>query len=74
MGSTADSLPHVGEVPGKPGQFILAGFNGRGMLHTFLCGKGIARMVRDRVAFEESGIPRIFKTTWKRLESKEQRE
>lgn len=67
MGITADALPHCGKVPGKENQFILAGFNGAGMLHIFLSAKGIAKMVRSGVPFEESGMPRIFKSTEKRL-------
>ncbi|KAG2411499.1 hypothetical protein HFD88_009054 [Aspergillus terreus] len=42
MGYSADSLPHVGEIPGKPGQFIAAGFNGHGMPVGFLVGDGFA--------------------------------
>jgi glycine/D-amino acid oxidase-like deaminating enzyme len=30
MGLTEDELPFVGELPGKPGQFIAAGYNGHG--------------------------------------------
>ncbi|KUJ21530.1 FAD dependent oxidoreductase [Mollisia scopiformis] len=67
MGNTADSFPHVGQVPGQPNHFILAGFNGSGMSMIFLTAKGVAKMVRDDVAFEESGIPRLFKTTESRL-------
>jgi hypothetical protein len=37
------------------------------MLHIFLTAKGIAKMVREDVDFEGSGIPRIFKTTEERL-------
>ena len=33
----------------------------------FLTGKGIAKMIREDVPFEQSGIPRIFKTTEERL-------
>lgn len=34
----------------------------------FLIAKGIAKMVRDDVAFEKSGIPGLFETTIGRLE------
>jgi glycine/D-amino acid oxidase-like deaminating enzyme len=30
QGWTTDLMPYVGEVPSKPGQFIIAGFNGHG--------------------------------------------
>lgn len=67
MGITADSFPHVGQVPGKKNHFILAGFNGSGMSMILLTAKGVAKMVREDVAFEKSGIPRLFKTTQSRL-------
>lgn len=67
MGTTADSFPHVGQVPGQLNHYVLAGFNGSGMSMIFLTAKGIAKMARDNVEFEESGIPRLFKTTEERL-------
>jgi len=70
MGYTADSLPHIGEVPGKTGQYILAGFNGHGMPLIFLAAKGIAVMIGDGKTYEETGMPRLFKTSTSRLESK----
>jgi hypothetical protein len=69
MGYSADSLPHIGQVPGKPGQFIMAGFTGHGMPQAWLSGKGIAEMVSKGVPFTQSGIPRIFETTHARLEN-----
>ncbi|KAI9834771.1 MAG: hypothetical protein M1819_002857 [Sarea resinae] len=71
MGYTSDSLPHIGEVPGKPGQFILAGFNGHGMPVIFLSAKGIAQMIRDGKLYEQSGLPKLFRTSRERLESTE---
>ncbi|PYH45127.1 sterol homeostasis protein ARV1 [Aspergillus saccharolyticus JOP 1030-1] len=70
MGYSSDALPHVGHVPGKPGQLVLAGYSGHGMPQIFLSARGIARMVVDGVAYEESGIPRLFKTTPERLASR----
>lgn len=69
MGYSADSLPHVGQVPGRPGQFIVAGFSGHGMPQAFLSGKGVAAMVTEGIPFSESGIPSLFETTQARLES-----
>jgi hypothetical protein len=71
MGYTTDSLPHVGQVPAKPGQFVVAGFNGHGMPQVFLSAKGVAQMILTGVEFEQTGVPRIFKTTQERLDSKE---
>jgi len=68
LGITVDEAPHCGKVPGRDNHFILADYNGGGMSQIFLIAKGIAKMIREDCEFEESGIPRIFKTTAKRLE------
>lgn len=68
MGYSADSLPHIGDIPGKPGQYIAAGFNGHGMPVVFLCGKAIAQMVQESVSFQETGLPRLFETSAARLD------
>lgn len=70
MGYSADFMPHVGEIPEKPGQFIIAGFTGHGMPQVLLSTKGVASMVRDGVPFENSGLPRVFKTTKARISAK----
>ncbi|KAI5458905.1 FAD dependent oxidoreductase-domain-containing protein [Mariannaea sp. PMI_226] len=69
MGYSSDFMPHIGAVPKKPGQFIIAGFSGHGMPVIFLSSKGLASMIRDGTPFEESGIPRTYKTTKSRLET-----
>jgi glycine/D-amino acid oxidase-like deaminating enzyme len=43
MGATADGRPFVGEVPGKKGVWMSAGFNGHGMV---LCLKAAEALVR----------------------------
>lgn len=63
-------MPHVGEVPDKPGQFIISGFTGHGMPQILLSSKGVAVMVRDGVSFENLDLPRIFKTTKARISSR----
>ena len=67
MGGTPDGYPHVGAVPGKENQYICAGFNGAGMPHIFLSAEGLARMIRDGAAFEDVGIPSIFKASEERM-------
>lgn len=67
MGSTEDSLPHVGVVPGETDHFILAGFNGSGMSIIHLVSRGIARMIEQSIAFEETGLPYFFKTGRERI-------
>ncbi|OJJ47375.1 hypothetical protein ASPZODRAFT_132360 [Penicilliopsis zonata CBS 506.65] len=68
MGYSYDSNPHIGHVPGKPGQFVLAGFNGHGMPVIFLGAKGLAKMVVGNLPFEQSGLPRLFRTTQERID------
>ncbi|KUJ19730.1 FAD dependent oxidoreductase [Mollisia scopiformis] len=69
MGYNADENPSVGEVPGRDGMFVAAGFEGHGMPVIFLTMKGVAEMVGRGKRFEETGIPRMYKTTRERLES-----
>lgn len=69
MGYSWDSVPHVGEVPGRESEFILSGFNGHGMPVIWLAAKGLAEMVHTGKAFEEVNIPRLYKTTQERIEA-----
>ncbi|KAH8900450.1 DAO-domain-containing protein [Thozetella sp. PMI_491] len=69
MGYSSDGLPHVGPVPGRQNQFILAGFTGHGMPQVFLSAKGIAQMILDGAEFSKIGVPRIFEASKTRLES-----
>ncbi|KAL5341633.1 FAD dependent oxidoreductase [Aspergillus crustosus] len=69
MGWTSDFMPYVGDVPGKPNQMILAGFSGHGMPLILLSAKAIVQMVRRGLAFEETGVPEIFRATEERLQS-----
>ncbi|KAK2018506.1 FAD dependent oxidoreductase [Colletotrichum eremochloae] len=68
MGYTNDLFPHAGPVPSKPGQYICAGFNGHGMSFILLTARGVARMVRENVPFSQSGVPRLFETSERRLQ------
>jgi hypothetical protein len=67
MGYSVDFMPHVGEVPSRQGQYIIAGFNGHGMPQILLSAKGLALMIRDGVLFENTGVPEIFKSTEARI-------
>ena len=71
MGYTWDRMPHVGRVPGRENEWMLAGFNGGGMAMIFTTAEAVARMVVDGCSFEETGLPSIFKTSKERVESKE---
>jgi glycine/D-amino acid oxidase-like deaminating enzyme len=73
MGYSFDSNPHIGSVPSKPGQFILAGFNGHGMPVIWLGAKGLAKMILadcmgETLPFSETGIPRLFQTSQFRID------
>ncbi|KAK1998099.1 FAD dependent oxidoreductase [Colletotrichum falcatum] len=68
MGYTNDLFPHAGAVPSKPGQYICAGFNGHGMSFILLTARGVAKMVRENVPFSQSGVPRLFETSERRLQ------
>ncbi len=63
MGYSDDGFPYVGTVPGKPGQYICAGFNGHGMPQIFLSAKAIAEMVLLGATAEEAGLPLPYWTT-----------
>lgn len=69
MGYTSDGSPHIGHVPDKPGQVMIAGFNGHGMPQVFLSAEGVARMIVEGTAYEETGLPQLFKTTSERLQT-----
>ena len=68
MGYSYDSNPHVGEVPGRQGHFILAGFNGHGMPVIWLASKELASMAMHAKEFEATRLPRLYKTTQERIE------
>lgn len=70
MGYSADSLPHVGSVPGREGLFILAGFNGHGMPVAYLAARAVAEMVEEGKTYEQTGLPAVYKTSPSRLMSR----
>lgn len=67
QGATPDGLPHIGPIPGKEGQYIIAGFNGHGMPVIHLAAEGLVEMIVAGKTFGELGIPRLFETTKERL-------
>ncbi|KAF4779150.1 FAD dependent oxidoreductase [Colletotrichum scovillei] len=69
MGYSSDGLPHVGVVPGKQKQFIIAGFNGHGMPQIFLSAKGVASMIMEQSEFKTTGIPKVYQASQARLDS-----
>ncbi|PWY87367.1 FAD dependent oxidoreductase [Aspergillus heteromorphus CBS 117.55] len=68
MGYSFDSNPHIGAVPGKADQFILAGFNGHGMPVIWRAAQELARMVVEKIPFEQTAMPRLFQTSQFRID------
>jgi gamma-glutamylputrescine oxidase len=52
VGYSDDSLPYVGEVPGRPGLFASGGYSGVGNVPGFMCGRDLA----DAIAGEPHEI------------------
>ncbi|KAK8021646.1 FAD dependent oxidoreductase [Apiospora arundinis] len=71
MASTKDGMPHVGKVPRRENQWVIAAFNGGGMTQILLLGKAIADMVKNDKPFEELDaiVPRLFQSTLERMET-----
>ncbi|EXJ85630.1 hypothetical protein A1O1_05996 [Capronia coronata CBS 617.96] len=71
MGYSSDLMPWVGELPGKPGIYVLAGFTGHGMPRILGCATAIASLVRGDVQYlSETKIPPPFWITKDRLRMK----
>ena len=72
MGYSSDGFPFIGGLPDKPGQYICAGFSGHGMPQVFLSAKAVASMIVDGTKLEDTDLPRLYRSTKARLESKKQ--
>lgn len=76
MGGTPDGFAHVGRVPNKINQWILAGFNGGGMALILTASKAVAKMTLNDIGFmdvqEEFGLMDVMATSLERLKKAEQ--
>ncbi|KAI7148449.1 FAD dependent oxidoreductase [Hortaea werneckii] len=63
---TPDSVPLVGAVPGKEGQWICAGFNGHGMARIFTCAPGLVKLIHGK-DWRDTGLPECFEISHNRL-------
>lgn len=66
MGYSNDGFPYVGQICGRPGQYMCAGFSGHGMPQIFLSAKAIASMIITGDA-ENVDLPlpyRISESRW----------
>jgi glycine/D-amino acid oxidase-like deaminating enzyme len=52
MCATKDKLPLIGPVPGRPGEFINAGFNGYGYSQVFMG----SMIIKDYIKYNDSSI------------------
>jgi glycine/D-amino acid oxidase-like deaminating enzyme len=48
MGFSADMLPVVGEIPGRPGLHVAGGYSGVGNVQGFVCGRMLADAIGGR--------------------------
>jgi len=70
MGYSADLLPWVGEVPGRHGIYVSAGFTGHGMPRILGCSAAIASLVRgDAEDVGQTPIPQQYWLTKDRLDA-----
>lgn len=70
MGYSSDGWPFVGPIPSRSNQLVIAGFTGHGMPQIFLAAKAIAEMALNDVEFDSTDVPRLYKLTQERLDSK----
>ncbi len=52
FGSSPDGLPLAGQVPGRPGVWVAAGYSGHGNVLGLVCGEFVARAIVDEPAAE----------------------
>ncbi|KAK0450918.1 DAO-domain-containing protein [Armillaria borealis] len=67
IGRSADGLPYVGPIPGKPGQWICAGHNGHGMARIFTTTPGLVKLIQGGT-WADTCLPECFELTPERLE------
>ncbi|GBE83026.1 DAO-domain-containing protein [Sparassis crispa] len=66
IGRSADGVPYVGAVPGKPGQWIIGGHNGHGMARIFTAAPGLVKLIQGGI-WSDTGLPECFEVTAERL-------
>lgn len=64
---TPDSVPLVGAVEGKTGQYICAGHNGHGMARIWTCSPGVVKLMLGE-EWASTGLPECFQYSTARLE------
>lgn len=64
---TPDSVPMVGAVDGKEGQWINAGHNGHGMARIWTCSPGLAKLMLGE-PWSATGLPECFEYSKARID------
>ncbi|KAF3036974.1 hypothetical protein E8E12_008379 [Didymella heteroderae] len=67
IGLSVDGVPLVGELPGKPGQWICAGHHGHGMARAFTAAPGLVKLMSGQT-WESVGLPDVYQIAAGRLE------
>ncbi|KAJ4357796.1 uncharacterized protein N0V89_002372 [Didymosphaeria variabile] len=67
IGLSADGVPFVGELPGKPGQWICAGHHGHGMARIFTAAPGLVKVMNGE-SWAATGLPDVYEMTPERLQ------
>ncbi|RSH83275.1 uncharacterized protein EHS24_006950 [Apiotrichum porosum] len=68
IGFTPDAVPFVGPLPDKPGQYVIAGFNGHGMARIFHTAPCLADVMVGGMDKWDPTVPTAFIITTERLE------
>ncbi|KAH4309694.1 hypothetical protein HBH64_228590 [Parastagonospora nodorum] len=66
IGLSADGVPFVGELPGKPGQWICAGHHGHGMARIFTAAPGLVKLMHGD-PWSSTELPDVYQMTPERL-------
>ncbi|KAL6238259.1 hypothetical protein BDW75DRAFT_228082 [Aspergillus navahoensis] len=64
---SADGVPWVGEVPGLPGQWLCAGYNGHGMARIFTAAPGLVKLMGGS-SWAETQLPEVYQITPARVQ------
>ena len=70
MGTSADEMPFVGAVPGKPNMWASASFNGHGMVMCLKCAEALTTMITGTHGEQQqldTWFPRAFRLTAERI-------
>ncbi|KAH6957812.1 FAD dependent oxidoreductase [Ilyonectria sp. MPI-CAGE-AT-0026] len=70
MGFTADDQPFIGELPGRTGQFVAAGYTGHGMARVFLAAKALVRLAHNEAV--DPRVPGVYFDIETRLKLKDE--